>query len=107
MTYHTGEHPTPREDEYFARQNADLIGEMRERLDAERRTQERHSHYMKCPKCGADLEEVARDRVIIDVCPECKGAWFAPGEIELLRAASRNPVTRVVTDLLELLSRMT
>lgn len=105
MAHHTGEHPTGNEDEYFARQNAELIAEMRARLDADRRARERDSHYMKCPKCGADLQEVVRDSVTIDVCPECHGAWFDAGEVELLRQASRNPITRVVTDLLELLSR--
>ncbi len=104
MPHHSEDHPTGNEDEYFARQNAELIAEMRKRLDAERLTRERHSHYMKCPKCGADLQEVVRESVTIDVCPECKGAWFDPGEVELLRQASRNPITSVVTDLLELLS---
>ena len=104
MPHHTGEYPTGNEDEYFARQNAELIKEMRQRLDTERRARERRSHYMKCPKCGADLQEVARENVVIDVCPECRGAWFDSGEVELMRQASRNPVTRIVTDLLELLS---
>jgi uncharacterized protein len=105
MTHHTGEHPTANEDEYFARQNAELIKGMRARLDADRVSRERHSHYMKCPKCGADLQEVARGHVTIDICPECRGAWFDAGEVELMREASKNPLTHVVTDLLELLSR--
>ncbi len=101
--HHSGDHPRGNEDEYFARQNADLIKEMRARLDAERLTRERHSHYMKCPKCGADLKEVAREHIIIDVCPECGGTWFDAGEVELLREASKNPITHFVTDLLDLL----
>jgi uncharacterized protein len=105
MAHHTGEHPTGNEDEYFARQNAELIKQMRARLDAERLNEERHSHYMKCPKCGANLQEVLQGQVRIDVCPECQGAWFDAGEVELMRQASTHPITHVVTDLLKLLSR--
>ncbi len=104
MPHHTGEHPTGNEDEYFARQNAELIKQMRASLDAERQSRERHSHYMKCPKCGADLQEMAQGQMLIDVCPECRGVWFDAGEVELMRQASKNPITHVVTDLLELLS---
>ena len=104
MTPHTGEHPTANENEYFARQNAELIKEMRARLDADRLTRERTSHFMKCPKCGADLNEVRKGQVMIDVCPDCRGIWLDAGELELMRAASKNPFTKVVTDLLELLS---
>jgi len=105
MPHHTGEHPTGNEDEYFARQNAELIAQMRARLDADRVSRERHSHYMKCPKCGADLREVVKGRVTIDICPECHGAWFDAGEVDLMREASKSPLTHVVTDLLELLGR--
>ncbi len=103
MSHHNGDHPTGNEDEYFARQDADLIREMRRRLDADRRTRERHSHFMKCPRCGEDLREVVRGHVTIDVCPACNGVWFDAGEVELMREASKNPLTQIVTDLLELL----
>jgi hypothetical protein len=49
--------PTRSEDEYFVKQDAELIKQQRARLDAERARAERQSHYMKCPKCGADLIE--------------------------------------------------
>ncbi len=105
MPHHADDHPTGNEDEYFARQNAELIKQMRARLDADRVSRERNSHYMKCPKCGADLQEAVKGHVTIDICPECHGAWFDAGEVELMREASKNPLTHVVTDLLELLSR--
>lgn len=107
MSHHSDDHPKGNEDEYFARQNAELIREMRHRLDAERRDRERHSHFMKCPKCGVDLKEVVHAQVALDVCPSCNGVWFDAGELELMREASKNPLTHVVTDLLELLSHTT
>src|SRR5205823_2357320 len=47
--------PSKNEDEYFARQDQEALGKMRQRQAAERRAAERHGHYMKCPKCGGDL----------------------------------------------------
>ncbi|HVZ77122.1 MAG TPA: zf-TFIIB domain-containing protein [Gemmatimonadaceae bacterium] len=103
MTNHTAEHPTRNEDEYFARENAKLVREMRERLDAERQERERQSHFMKCPRCGKDLREEKHEHITIDVCPDCHGAWFDAGELALLHRASRTPFINVVTDLLQLL----
>jgi Zn-finger nucleic acid-binding protein len=39
---------------------------------------------MKCPKCGADLEEINYKNVMIDTCKECQGIWLDHGELELL-----------------------
>ena len=78
------EKPSRNEDEYFVRLDAELIKERRARLDAERAQQERRSHFMKCPKCGADLVETDLQNVKIDRCPECEGLWFDRGELDLL-----------------------
>jgi uncharacterized C2H2 Zn-finger protein len=101
---HTDEHPTRNEDEYFARENAELIKQMRARLDAQREEQERRNHFMKCPKCGADLEEKDFEHVKVDVCPDCDGLWLEKGEIELLRhiSKSRGAVSRIMDDILGL-----
>ncbi len=50
---HTQDTPSRNEDEYFAKRDAELIKEMRSKLDKERDDAERKAHYMKCPKCGA------------------------------------------------------
>jgi hypothetical protein len=49
-----------------------------------RRDEERRSHFMKCPKCGADLIVEEYHGIEIDRCPECHGIWFDAGEAELL-----------------------
>ncbi|MCC7196231.1 MAG: zf-TFIIB domain-containing protein [Gemmatimonadaceae bacterium] len=77
--------PSSNEEEYFLKQDAELVKEMRSRLDAERKATERKSHYMKCPKCGADLKEHMISHVAVDVCPECGGVWLDAGELDLLR----------------------
>ena len=84
MSRHTQDQPSRNEDEYFAKQDAELIKQMRAKLDSDRDAAERKAHYMKCPKCGADLNEESHGQVKIDVCPECKGMWFDSGEMELM-----------------------
>ncbi len=42
---------------------------------------------MQCPKCNVDLEISDQSEYgfeIIDVCPECDGAWFDAGELNSL-----------------------
>lgn len=76
--------PSQNELDYFALREAELSKERLKgaedaALDAERKT-----HYMKCPKCGADLEVEDYHGVEIDRCKECDGIWFDAGEAELL-----------------------
>ena len=76
--------PSRNEDEYFVKQDAEAIKEYRARLDAERLQTERKSHFMKCPKCGADLEEKRMGSVAVDTCTECHGMWLDAGELDLV-----------------------
>jgi len=74
--------PSQNEDEYFARRDAELIEKQRvERMKAEAAA-ERKSHYMKCPKCGADLGTTDQHGVSIDLCPDCGGIWLDAGELD-------------------------
>ncbi len=119
MKHHTDDHPRRNEDEYFLRQNAELVTRLRARLDEERQRQERRAHFMKCPRCGADLQERDVGSVKADVCPECHGLWLDQGEIDLiqqlhqLEAAHRaqhhptgpGPVSRIMQDILDMFHR--
>jgi hypothetical protein len=94
------EKPSRNEDEYFARQDAELLKAKRAQLDAERLKASRAQSLMKCPKDGADLTEREFHHVKIDVCTQCKGVWLDPGELEILAIQDRNPVKRVFGDFL-------
>ncbi len=83
------EKPSRNEDEYFARQNADLIKEMRAKLDADRGKAEQKQSQLKCPRCGVELVEKEADHVKIDACPKCSGVWLDSGELEQLRLVNR------------------
>jgi hypothetical protein len=88
------------EDEYFLKLDAELIKAHRARLDAERTKAERRAHYMKCPKCGADLQETDHRHVKIDVCLDCGGVWLDPGELEMIEHVKEDDVGSFLRDLL-------
>lgn len=91
--------PSRNEDEFFVKQDAELIKAHRAKLDSERKAAERKAHYMKCPKCGADLAEQEYHHVKVDVCPDCKGMWFDGGEIELIGRVRDSAVGGFIGDL--------
>jgi len=92
--------PSQNEDEYFAKRDAELIAKRREAQQKAVVEAERKSHFMKCPKCGADLETFLMHHVHIDRCPECKGVWLDDGELEqLLKHGDSGFFGRVFGDL--------
>jgi hypothetical protein len=80
--------PSDREDEFFLKLDAQKLSKMRTNLDQKRdqetKQKRKETHWMKCPKCGADLHEVNYQNVMIDTCTECKGIWLDHGELEIL-----------------------
>lgn len=76
--------PSRNEDEYFAREDAERIRKLREKQEAEDKASERRTHFMKCPKCGADLVTETLQGIQIDRCPECNGIWLDHGELDQL-----------------------
>ena len=76
------------EEDYFYRRNKELIETRRKELDAQRAEEEKtakHSaHWMKCPKCGSDMEEISLAHILVDKCGECEVIFFDHGELETL-----------------------
>ena len=104
MHRHTDDHPTRNEEEYFARENAEVIKQMRALLDEQRREVERREHFMKCQKCGGDLIERDFQNVKVDACAACHGIWIDQGEIDLMRQIheAHGPFSRLMSDILEI-----
>jgi len=69
----TTDKPSRNEDEYFVKQEAELLRKQRELADAAARDAERKSHYMKCPKDGYDLVSSTYHGVQIETC--AIGEW--------------------------------
>jgi len=87
MNSELGEKGYNKEEEYFYKMNQALIEKRRKELDAKRQAQERqstHAHWMKCPKCGGDMTEIALQGIKVDRCTSCGGIYFDRGELELL-----------------------
>jgi hypothetical protein len=93
--------PSRNEDEYFLKQDAELIKEQRAKLDKEREAARRREHFMKCPKCGADLKEQTIGSVTVDVCPDCRGMFLDAGELELVAKVKDSAVSGFLKDLLK------
>ena len=39
---------------------------------------------VQCPRCQVTMREREQGNVIIDICPQCRGVWLDPGELEKL-----------------------
>src|ERR687890_857321 len=93
--------PSRNEDEYFAREDAELLRKQRERAHAAAVEAERKSHYMKCPKDGYDLSSSEYHGVQIENCPHCGGMWLDAGELEIVSHEERPALmTRVLSEAL-------
>jgi uncharacterized protein len=77
--------PSKNEDEYYAR----MEFERRKKIEDEKHRSLAESemkrlkelHYMRCPKCGMELIEIAYKGIKIDECSACQGIWLDAGEL--------------------------
>ena len=81
--------PSQAEEEYFARiemeRRREMAAERQARIQEEERQQQRALHFMKCPKCGMQLEEIVFGDVRVDKCFSCEGIWLDKGELETIQ----------------------
>jgi uncharacterized protein len=82
--------PSENEEDYFARQELERRRRIAKEGEAARLEEERERHrllhFMRCPKCGSELQEVAFGDVRVDKCFGCEGLWLDNGELEKLQA---------------------
>ena len=98
--------PSRNEDEYFIKQDAELLKQMRAKLDAER-AKTQGSQQMKCPRCGTELQEKQYHHAMVDVCPNCNGMWLDAGEAEIIGRSFREEASAhsVFSDLRSLFGK--
>lgn len=65
------------ENEYFRRQEQELIAKMKAKLQ----TGDVQTSNVKCPKCEGNLIERDYENIKIDVCNNCSGVWLDAGEL--------------------------
>lgn len=80
--------PSSSEEEYFAREEVEkrykLAKEVAQKRKAEEAAALKAAHFMKCPKCGNDLQTINFRAVAVDRCFNCNGTWLDEGELEKL-----------------------
>lgn len=54
------------------------------RLADDERAKLRQLHWMHCPKCGSELDEITFRGVKVDKCLACGGVFLDDGELEQL-----------------------
>jgi uncharacterized protein len=95
--------PSEKEEEYYARQELERRRQVAKESEAARLEQEREHHrvlhFMRCPKCGSELQEVAFGDVRVDKCFGCEGLWLDNGELERLRTKEAGFSTRLLNFL--------
>ena len=80
--------PSNNEDEFFAREEAEKLYRLhKDKLKAQDTAQaeaDKKAHWMKCPKCGYDLETIKWRKVDVDKCFRCGVLVLDDGELETL-----------------------
>ena len=93
--------PSTNEEEYFTRQEIErrrkVAEERQATLMTDERERERVLHFMKCPKCGAQLEEIVFGNVYIDKCFGCGGIWLDAGELGIIQTKDAGFMDRLLT----------
>ena len=91
--------PSKAEDEYFARQELERrkkwAQEQAARMAIEEKEKVKQAHWMKCPKCGMDLQEIELHGVKVDQCANCGGVFLDAGELEQLEKHDNGVLDRV------------
>lgn len=80
--------PSKAEDEYFARQEVERrkkwAAEQSAKMANDEKDRLKQAHWMKCPKCGMDLQEIEFHGVKVDQCASCGGVFLDAGELDQL-----------------------
>lgn len=78
--------PSENEEAYARQQEAKLLEKRKREAEARRAEEEKQQakqlHWMRCPKCGQELQEERYHGVLVDRCTACRGIWFDAGEAE-------------------------
>lgn len=101
--------PSEKEEEYFARleaQKKKIIAEEREKsLKQKEREEQKQLHWMRCPKCGSELQTITYKKVEIDRCFFCNGIWLDEGELEKIGNADDERGGDMISSVLRILKQ--
>jgi len=82
--------PSRPEEEYFAKLEVErrrkIWEERQAQIQEEEKQRQRTLHFMRCPKCGMQLDQIAFGDVLVDKCFSCEGMWLDKGELDKIQA---------------------
>jgi uncharacterized protein len=78
--------PSSTEDEWFAKEDAEkkrklALQQKRALAEAEQKRL-KELHWMHCPKCGMQMQEVRYQELTVEVCFSCGGAFLDQGDMD-------------------------
>ena len=95
--------PSEKEEDFFKRQEFERLRKIQqekdEKLKAAERKKLKDAHWMKCPKCGMDLTEIAVKDIKVDKCFSCEGIFLDKGELESMMASNDLGMVKRITKL--------
>lgn len=101
------EKPSRPEDEYFAREDAEKLHRLHQEklkeLSAKEMDERKQLHWMKCSKCGYDLQTIKWRAVEIEKCFNCGAVVLDDGELEKL--AGQEEQSGFLRELFEMFRR--
>jgi hypothetical protein len=68
------------EEDYFHRQERELIEKMKAKMLADQAA----ASLPQCPKCDGKLVAMPIEDISVDLCDTCGGTWLDAGELEAL-----------------------
>ena len=96
--------PSREEDEYFAREDIEkkrkLAYQQAHVMAEQQKEALRTLHYMKCPKCGHDLQAKSLLGVEVEQCTFCEGVYLDARELDALVRKQRSDARGIVRTLL-------
>lgn len=101
------EKPSRNEDEFFAREEAEKLYRLHaEKLKAHNQAAidaEKKAHWMKCGKCGYDLQPIHWHGIELDKCFRCEAVLLDAGELE--KVAAHKDAGRFVSSFIGLFKK--
>ncbi len=88
------------EDEYFVREDAEkkrkLALQVKKETEAAELRRLKELHFMRCPKCGLQMQEVKYSGLDVDVCFACGGVFLDKGELESVTTHGKSGVMSAI-----------
>lgn len=98
----TANKPSTTEEEYFAREESEklkrLSAEQNAKLAQKEKDDLKTLHWMRCPKCGLELQSIVFKGHTLDKCFSCQGVFLDGPEFDAI-AGSEGGLFQSLADI--------